>query len=170
MKPKRPSKSASTRVVDGTLQLVANVTGLEQLGDEANDVRLRVVIAEDEVHFLARNGVRGHEMVVRRMVGGPAGVEPKEGKLAIKESIPLSELKSSLATYLKKYEEDEGIDFPAKPLDLKRLHVVAFAQNDESKEILQTNAIAVTAGDSTTSNAITPASGKATAKKPSTDN
>jgi len=160
----------NARVVDGTLQLVANVTGLEQLGDEANDVRLRVVIAEDEVHFLARNGVRGHEMVVRRMVGGPAGVEPKEGKLAIKESIPLSELKSSLATYLKKYEEDEGIDFPAKPLDLKRLHVVAFAQNDESKEILQTNAIAVTAGDSTTSNAITPASGKATAKKPSTDN
>lgn len=155
----------NARVVDGTLQLVANVTGLDQLGDEAKDVRLRVVIAEDEVHFLARNGVRGHEMVVRRMVGGPAGVEPKDGKLSIKESISLADLKSSLTTYLKKYEEDEGIDFPAKPLDLKRLHVVAFVQNDESKEILQTNAIAVTASASTASNAITPASGKATAKK-----
>ncbi len=160
----------NARVVDGTLQLVANVTGLDQLGDEAKDVRLRLVIAEDEVHFLARNGVRGHEMVVRRMVGGPAGVEPKDGKLSIKESIPLAELKSSLATYLKKYEEDEGIDFPAKPLDLKRLHVVAFVQNDESKEILQTNAIAVTASASSASNAITPASGKAAAKKTPTEN
>ena len=155
----------NARVVDGTLQLVANVAGLDQLGDDAKDLRLRVVIAEDEVHFLARNGVRSHEMIVRRIVGGPGGVEPKDGKLSIKESIPLAELKSSLANYLKKYEEDEGIDFPAKPLDLKRLHVVAFVQNDESHEILQTNAIAVTANASTAANAITPASGKAAAKK-----
>lgn len=155
----------NARVVDGTLQLVANVTGLDQLGDEAKDLRLRVVIAEDEVHFLARNGVRSHEMIVRRMVGGPAGVEPKDGKLSMKESIPLAELKSSLGNYLKKYEEDEGIDFPAKPLDLKRLHVVAFVQNDESHEVLQTNAIAVTASGTAAANAVTPASGKTTAKK-----
>lgn len=155
----------NARVVDGTLQLVANVTGLDQLGDEAKDVRLRVVIAEDEVHFLARNGVRSHEMIARRMVGGPGGVEPKDGKLSIKDSIPLAELKSSLNDYLKKYEESEGIDFPAKPLDLKRLHVIAFVQNDESHEILQTSAIGVTAGVSTASNTITPASGKAAAKK-----
>lgn len=155
----------NARVVDGTLQLVANVTGLDQLGDEAKDLRLRVIIAEDEIHFLARNGVRSHEMIVRRMVGGPGGVEPKDGKLSIKESIPLADLRSSLDDYLKKYEESEGIDFPAKPLDLKRLHIVAFVQNDESHEILQTNAIAVTAGTSTASNAITPASGKAAAKK-----
>lgn len=155
----------NARVVDGTLQLVANVTGLEQLGDEAKDVRLRVIIAEDEIHFVARNGVRSHEMIVRQMVGGPGGVEPEDGKLSIKKSIPLSELKSSLNDYLKKYEESEGIDFPAKPLDLTRLHVVAFVQNDESHEILQTNAIGVTAGTSTASNAVTPASGKASAKK-----
>ena len=155
----------NARVVDGTLQLVASVTGLESLGDEAKDVRLRVVIAEDEVHFLARNGVRGHEMIVRQMVGGPAGVEPVDGKLSIKKSIPLAELKSSLANYLKKYEESEGIDFPAKPLDLKRLHIVAFVQNDESHEILQTNSIAVVAGGSAASTAITPASGKTAAKK-----
>lgn len=158
----------NARVVNDTLQLVANVTGLDQLGDETKDLRLRVVIAEDEVHFLARNGVRSHEMVVRRMVGGPGGVEPKDGKLSIKEAIPLADLKSSLADYLKKYEENEGIDFPAKPLDLKRLHVVAFVQNDESQEVLQTNAIAVTANASTASNGVTPASGKAAPKKTQT--
>ena len=154
------------RVVNDTLQLLASVTGLDQLGDEAKDVRLRVVIAEDEVHFLAKNGVRGHEMIVRRMVGGPGGTEPKDGKLSIKESIPLAELRSSLSNYLKKYEDDEGIEFPAKPLDLKRLHVVAFVQNDESREVLQTNAIAVTAAPTAAANpTITPAGGKAAAKK-----
>lgn len=156
----------NARVLDGTLQLVANVTGLDKLGDEAKDLRLRVVIAEDEVHFLARNGVRSHEMIVRRIVGGPDGVEPKDGKLTIKEAISLAELKSSLKDYLTKYEESETTDFPTKPLDLKRLHVVAFVQNEESHEILQTNAIAVSAVTTTASNTITPASGKGPAKKP----
>ena len=156
----------NARVLDGTLQLVANVTGLDKLGDETKDLRLRVVIAEDEVHFLARNGVRSHEMIVRRIVGGPDGVEPKDGKLTIKESISLAELRSSLNKYLTKYEESETTDFPSKPLDLKRLHVVAFVQNEESHEILQTNAIAVSAVTTTASNTITPASGKGPAKKP----
>ena len=141
----------------------------DELKDEAKDVRLRVIIAEDEVHFLARNGVRSHEMIVRRMIGGPGGVELKDGKLAVKESIPLAELKTSLADYLKKYEESEGIDFPAKPLDLKRLHVVAFVQNDESHEVLQTNAIAVTAAETAAAETITPAAGKAATKKVKTE-
>lgn len=155
----------AARVVEGNLQIAADVQGLEELKDEAKDVRLRVVIAEDEVHYLARNGVRSHEMIVRRMVGGPGGAEPVDGKLMIKESIPLSDLKASLADYLSKYEENEGIDFPAKPLDLKRLHIVAFAQNDESHEVLQTSAVAVNANGSVASTAITPASGKTAAKK-----
>ena len=155
----------NARIQDGNLQVVADVQGLDELKDEAKDVRLRVIIAEDEVHFLARNGVRSHEMIVRRMIGGPGGVELKDGKLAVKESIPLSELKTSLADYLKKYEESEGIDFPAKPLDLKRLHVVAFVQNDESHEVLQTNAIAVTSPETAAAETITPAAGKAATKK-----
>jgi hypothetical protein len=159
----------NARVLDGNLQIVSDVQGLEELKDEAKDVRLRVMIVEDEVHFLARNGVRSHEMIVRHMLGGPGGIEPKDGKLAVKESIPLANLKSSLAEYLKKYEENEGIDFPAKPLDLKRLHVVAFVQNDESHEILQTNAIAVGANDSAATETITPAAGKATPKRAKTE-
>ncbi len=155
----------NARIQEGNLQIVADVQGLDELKDEAKDVRLRVIIAEDEVHFLARNGVRSHEMIVRRMIGGPGGVELKDGKLAVKESIPLAELKTSLSDYLKKYEESEGIDFPSKPLDLKRLHVVAFVQNDESHEILQTNAIAVTSTESAAAETITPAAGKAAAKK-----
>lgn len=159
----------NARIQDGNLQVVADVQGLEELKGDAKDVRLRVIIAEDEVHFLARNGVRSHEMIVRRMIGGPGGVEVKDGKLAVKESIPMAELKTSLVDYLKKYEESENIDFPAKPLDLKRLHVVAFVQNDESHEVLQTNAIAVTSTDSTVSETITPAAGKTAAKKAKTD-
>ncbi len=159
----------NARVQDGNLQIVADAQGIDTLEGEAKDVRLRVIIAEDEVHFLARNGVRSHEMIVRRMIGGPGGTEVKDGKLAVKESVPLSELKGSIADYLKKYEESEGIDFPTKPLDLKRLHVVAFVQNDESHEILQTNAIAVTATETAATETITPAAGKAAPKKAKAD-
>jgi hypothetical protein len=157
----------NARVLDGNLQIVADVPNLDQLKDDAKDLRLRVIIAEDEVHFLARNGVRSHEMIVRHMVDGPGGIEPQDGKLELRKSIPLAELKSSLADYLKKFEENEGIDFPAKPLDLKRLHVIAFVQNDESHEILQSNSIAVSSSASAATEAVTPAAGKATAKKPS---
>lgn len=160
----------NARILDGKLQVVADVQGLEELKDEAKDLRLRVIIAEDEVHFLARNGVRSHEMIVRRMIGGPGGTEMADGKLSVKESIPMAELKTSLASYLKNYEDSEGIDFPSKPLDLKRLHVVAFVQNDDSHEILQTSAIAVSSTDSAAVETITPAAGKAAPKKTKTEN
>ncbi len=152
----------AAKVEDDVLQIAADVQGLDQLKEEPGEVRLRVVIAEDEIHFLAKNGVRSHEMIVRRMVGGPEGIAAKEGKLTMKEAIPLADLKASLSDYLKKYEESENVDFPAKPLELKRLHIVAFVQNDESREVLQTNAVSVSAGDSTsTTKRITPAAGNA---------
>lgn len=152
--------------IDGDkLVLKSDVQGLDQVKeDEVKDLRLRIVIAEDEVHFLARNGVRSHEMIVRRMIGGPEGTAITDGKVAVSESIPLADLKDSLADYLKKYEESEGIDFPAKPLDLKRFHIVAFLQNDESHEVLQTIAVPVGVANSTASSEITPAAGNAPAK------
>jgi hypothetical protein len=155
----------AAKVEDDVLQIAADVQGLDQLQEEPGEVRLRVVIAEDEIPFLAKNGVRSHEMIVRRMVGGPEGIAAKDGKLTMKEAIPLADLKASLSDYLKKYEESENVDFPAKPLELKRLHIVAFVQNDESREVLQTNAVSVAAGDSTSSTkAITPAAGNAPAR------
>ena len=140
--------------IDGDkLVLKSDVQGLDQVkDDDVKDLRLRVVIAEDEVHFLARNGVRSHEMIVRRMVGGPEGTPITDGKAVVSESIPLADLKGALVDYLKKYEESEGIDFPAKPLDLKRFHIIAFLQNDESHEVLQTIAVPVAAAGSSASN------------------
>lgn len=165
-KPAKIKVRVNARVVDDVLQVVADAQGLDdnEVKDDLPDLRLRVVIAEDEIHFLARNGVRYHEMIVRRMMGGPGGVEPKDGKLLFRESIPLAELKASLANYLKSFEDSEGIDFPAKPLDLKKLHVVAFVQNDDTHEVLQTSAVAVAATTPTAGTSITPASGKSTTK------
>ena len=157
----------AAKVSGGNLQIAADVQGLDQLKeDDLQDLRLRVVIAEDEVHFLARNsnGIRLHEMIVRKMIGGPDGTEVKDGKLTISETIPLAELKSSLADYLAKYEEGEQMEFSAKPLELKRFHIVAFVQNDDSREVLQTAAKSVAVDGSTTSNTLTPATGNAPVK------
>ncbi len=155
----------NARVEGDNLRIVSDVQGLDQLKDVTpEDLRLRIVIAEDEIHYLAKNGIRSHEMIVRRIVGGAEGIAPKDGQFKVSETIPLTDLKTSLAHYLKKYEDDEGIDFPAKPLDLKRLHIVAFLQNDDSHEVLQTNFKAVEAGSSAAASEITPATGTLPAK------
>ncbi len=156
-------------IVKGTLLIASDVQGLDQLDEKIQDeLHLRVLIVEDEIPFAARNGVKHHEMIVRRMIGGPDGTGVKDGKLEVKASIPLAELKEQIADYLKKYEEGESIDFPSKPLDLQHLHVVAFVQNDETREVLQTIAVSVSASGSTNKNEITPTSAKAPPRTSST--
>ena len=63
-------------------------------------------------------------------------LKEKSGKQTA--TVDLDEVRKSLAKYLDTYSEKEG-PFPTKerPLDLKKLRVVAFLQNDQTKEVLQ---------------------------------
>ncbi|MFN0197862.1 MAG: hypothetical protein ACKVT0_14045 [Planctomycetaceae bacterium] len=112
---------------------------------EHKDLRLRIVLAEEKIEFLAGNGIRSHEMVVRSMPGGARGEELSADKLEVQQKVNLDELKTNLGNYLKAYEEGQDVEFSAKPLDLNRLHVVAFVQNEETHEILQTAIIPLSA-------------------------
>ena len=67
----------------------------------------------------------------------------KDGKLEFSESLNLAEFKKNLSEYLIAFEEGQGVEFPVKPLSLKKLHLVAFVQNDETKEIVQSASIPV---------------------------
>ena len=130
----------SANAEKGSLKISAEVTGLKKPSDKH---RLRLVLAETHVSFVARNEIRSHEMVVRAMIGGPDGIEPEEGRLAHTETIALADFKQRLADYLDKFERGQRIEFSAKPLELKHLHLVAFVQNDDDNEILQTAIIPV---------------------------
>jgi len=125
---------------DGQLALSASATGL---GEKTDNLRLRLVLAEENIEFIASNGIRQHEMVVRAMPGGVEGVAAKDGKLEFSESLNLAEFKKNLSEYLIAFEEGQGVEFPVKPLSLKKLHLVAFVQNDETKEIVQSASIPV---------------------------
>ncbi len=63
---------------DGVVSISASVPGLETLADAPKTMKLNLVVAEDKVRFLAGNGIRVHEMVVRSLVNGAEG-SPQRG-------------------------------------------------------------------------------------------
>ena len=83
-------------------------------------------------------------MVVRRMLNGRDGIAIEEGRPSYSSSVSLAEIKQDLVDYLDKFEKGSGIIFSVKPLDLTRLHVVAFVQDDTSKEVVQVTSVPVT--------------------------
>lgn|GEM_PF-485181 len=107
-------------------------------------VRLVVVLAEDKVLYPAGNGIRFHEMVVRDMPAGIEGVAPEQGKLSFSGEIDVSRLRSSLKKYLTRLETELAEEFPSRPLDLTRLHVVAFLQDMKTQVVLQAASVPVT--------------------------
>ncbi|MEX1095312.1 MAG: hypothetical protein WED34_04650 [Planctomycetales bacterium] len=131
----------SAKAANGKLDLAAKVDGL---GNAAQRAHLVLVLAEPEVSYKAGNGVRHHEMVVRSMPAGAEGVEAEEGRLAFSRQLPLDEFKAGLEKYLADFEEEEGVEFPAKPLALDKLYLIAFVQDGETGKVLGTRAVPVT--------------------------
>jgi hypothetical protein len=107
-------------------------------------VRLVIVLAEDRILYPAGNGIRFHEMVVRDMPAGIEGVAPQNGKLSFSEEIDVVRLRSSLKKYLTRLETELAEEFPSRPLDLTRLHVVAFLQDMKTQVVLQATSVPVT--------------------------
>ena len=132
----------TAEVVEGKLNVKVAVNGVPE--DLMSKVRLRLAIAEDKIDFHAPNGVRRHHMVVRTMLGGVGGKAANKNKvLEYSISMPLAVLKSQQMTYLVQFEHGRRLRFPTKPVDLKPLHLVAFVQNDTTREVLQAAATPV---------------------------
>ncbi len=123
----------------------AAVAGYRLIPTDADigDLRLRLALAENEILFAAPNGIRIHDGIVRVMPGGPEGITPSGGRLAFSGSIDLFKLRRQLAQELTDFEGRNNIEFRERPLDLERLTLVAFVQNDTSNEILQSAAVAL---------------------------
>lgn len=117
---------------------------VEGLGEDDKGVRLQLVLAESDIHFEAFNGIRDHNMVVRSMIAGDKGVSPADGKLSFDGTVDIEKLREKLHSYLTTFEQNQGVDFVTKPLDLSNLSVVAFVQNVESRKVLQAVVVPVT--------------------------
>lgn len=103
-----------------------------------DDLRLRVALVEERIAYTGRNKVAEHQHVVRAFAGTPEGEKVIKNKPFSKTlTFDLDEVRKGLKEYLAK--TDKATPFPNKdrPLDLKNLRIVAFVQNDATREVLQ---------------------------------
>ena len=75
--------------------------------------------------------------MVRALPGGADGFPIKEKTAKQTASVNLAELRKNLTSYLDDFSKKAPFPNERRPLDLKRLKVVAFVQDDDSKEVLQ---------------------------------
>jgi hypothetical protein len=117
------------------IDITADVSDLQMPSDR---IKLRLALVEDTVAYKGTNGIDKYHSVVRAFPGGIKGFPLKEKTGKQTASVDLEEVRKTLAKYLETYAEKEG-PFPTKerPLDLKKMRVVAFVQNDQTKEVLQ---------------------------------
>lgn len=111
-----------------------------------DNLRLRVALVEGSVHYTGITGVHLHRKVVRKMLGGAEGVSleaDERGIARFEATQDLMELESDLEQHMRELQEERDIELTELTCKINRddLSLVAFVQNDDSKEIL--NAIAV---------------------------
>jgi hypothetical protein len=142
--------SGFTVKVDGQTITVKGDAALT--ADAAGHATLHLALVEDSVRYVGSNGVRFHNFVVRKLLGTPEGV-PLKGpgqNVTVAESVDVGELARSLDTYLSAYEEkaSKSVRGPftfkdrANRMDASKLFVVAFVQDDKTKEVLQAAIVA----------------------------
>jgi hypothetical protein len=152
----------TARAEQGRVAVSAKAAGLKSFPAE---VHLKLALAEDKVAYLAMNGIRVHEMIVRAMPGGADGIEPVKGQLAWRGEIDLSKLRTDLNQSLSKIEREAKFEFDQKPFEFKTLHLVAFLQHDGTGEVLQAAAIPVAGTPTHAGETPRPAPGKTARSK-----
>ena len=141
------------KVNGGTIAVTGQATILPDAGNKVPTATLHVAVVEDMVRYVGSNGIRFHNLVVRKLLGTPEGKPlAKPGtKVPVAELVNVATIGAGLDTYLDTFEK--GRSRPTAPftfknrvdhLDPKKLLIVAFVQNDQTKEILQ--AVFVTPG------------------------
>src|SRR5262249_37039961 len=105
------------------------------------DYRLHFAVVEDMVRYPGRSGLRVHYNIVRDM---PTPMQQKEvlikGKdqpVMVSVSVKPSALVQSLKSYLDMYGQTNKFPGEERPLELKKLKVVAFIQDVKTGEVLQ---------------------------------
>ncbi len=133
-KPARAKLQAGAVRHGDKIDIQAEVSDLEKPGEK---VRLRFALVEEQVHYAGGNQIRYHHHVVRAMPGGVAGFPLKEKSSKQSATVNLAELRQKLTSFLDEYGKDHPFPNSRRPLELKKLRVVAFIQDDQTKEVLQ---------------------------------
>jgi len=120
--------------------IAVNVNGIDQPGQ---DMKLRLLLVEDEVKYTGSNRIRFHHHVVRDMPGGANGLALTDKSHVFKREVNLAGLREKLNQYLDEFAKTRPFPNAKRPMDFNHLKVIAFVQNDKTGEILQTGLIEV---------------------------
>jgi tetratricopeptide (TPR) repeat protein len=124
----------------------------------AKRLRLQIALVEERVRYAGENGIRVHPMVVRSLAGKDAqgfAIEPGKA-MAIAHTFDIAKVVAEAKAHLDDFEARRSAGgskfaFSEKKhdIDTSRLVVVAFVQDEETKQILQAAYAKVGAGKQT---------------------
>lgn len=106
--PQRPLASFTglKATLDGqTVTVSGQVELAKEAADRTADAKLRLAVVQDEVGYAGSNGVRVHDLVVRKLLGSPDGkaLQKPGTKMPFSESVNVTDLSGELTAYLAKY-------------------------------------------------------------------
>ncbi len=105
-------------------------------------ISLRFALAEEQCATPGGNGIRYHHMVVRAMPGGQKGFPLTKKTAEQSVAFDPADVQKTLAKYFGRSREDQSaVPAPDGPLALKNLKLIAYVQNDTTRDIL--NAVQV---------------------------
>lgn len=136
-------------MTDSGIKVLANVTTTKS---DAK-LKLQIALVEEKLRFTGENGIRVHPMVVRSLAGENAGgfalgEKPEAISWRFDLSAISQELKKALDDFEGTRKETDGYTFVEKKhaIDSTNLSVVAFVQDETSKQILQAVTVRVNGG------------------------
>jgi tetratricopeptide (TPR) repeat protein len=131
---------------DGEEITVSGRVSLPSEGGGSNgSAKLRLALVQDGVRYTGSNGVRFHDFVVRKFLGSVDGIAVQPGSNEFRQTALVGDIADELQQYVAAYEKERserlqsdfrfaGYTSKMKP---EQVAVVAFVQDDRTKEILQ---------------------------------
>ena len=138
--------SVGASLAGSKVNVKAMVTGIQS---ESPDLKVQVVLVEQELRYTGENGIRFHPMVVRS-IGGPKaeGFDLQPGQDAtFDQAFDLDEISAAIKAHLDDYEakghRGESFQFTEKKYEIEHtdLAVVVFVQDARTKHVLQSGFI-----------------------------
>jgi len=114
--------------------------------EEKPELRLRFALTEESIRYVGGNGLRFHHHVVRSMPGGTNGQEFDEGNTEAKLLVNLDEVRRGIDAYLGQYSGGAAFSGGLPEFHLDELAVVAFVQDDRTKDVLHAVTVEVPPG------------------------
>jgi hypothetical protein len=119
----------------------ARVPGDSPSGEDGRSAgatpRLRLALIEEQVLYAGASRVRSHHYVVRALPGGPEGLELAGGRGKAEVSVGLGRLRGELERSAGDFARDgRGPIGPPPEIRLEGLAVVAFVQDDDTRDVL----------------------------------